>query len=177
MDYLEIYQSKSKAVLLFLTSSTFVIIGIYSIINAEILSSYPDYEQGIMGIITTIIFSLGIFVSYKKFKQKEPTYILDNKGFRYDPKNGEYGFISWDRILKFEEEKIKFDKFLFIHISNPEEIIENEKSRAKRNLMKINLKTHGTPISVSEVGLKIEYNTLKSEFKKFHKEFSKITIQ
>ena len=171
MDYLEIKVSKSKAILLLISSLAFVVLGLFLIINANILSENPDYEQAIMGVIMTVLFGAGFYFGAKKFNQQEAQLILSEKGFFYDPKDSEYRFIEWSRITGFFEETIKFDKFLFIKIDNPEELIENEQNKAKKNLMKLNLKTHGTPISVSEIGLSIDYKTLKKEMIRFHEKY------
>ncbi len=172
MDYLEVKVSKSKAILLLISSLAFVVFGIFLIIKADVFSNNPDYEQAIMGGITTVLFVAVFYVGIKKFNQQEAQLILNDKGFFFDPKDSEYGFIEWSRITGLFEETIKFDKFLFIKIENPEVLIANEKNRAKRNMMKLNLKTHGTPISVSEIGLNMDYKTLKNEIKRFHQKYS-----
>ena len=176
MDYLEIKASKLSAAMLIILSAVFVVAGFFFIIDANIFSNNADIEQAIMGVVSVVMFSGGIFIGDKKFKQKEAQLILSDKGLFYDPKDSEYGFVAWSEITEFKEEKIKFDKFLFIHLEDPQKIIDNEKGRAKRNLMKLNLKTHGSPISVSDIGLDIDYNTLKSEMNRFHKKFSQSEV-
>lgn len=168
MDQIEIKASKSKAVLLLISSLAFVIFGIVLIYDSKVFSNNINYEQVLMGSIMIVLFGYGLFIGIKKFNQQEAQLILNEKGFFFDPKNSEYKFIEWARIIGFFEETIKFDKFLFIKVDNPEELIANENNRAKRNMMKLNLKTHGTPISVSEIGLNIDYKTLKKEIIRFH---------
>ncbi len=51
-------------------------------------------------------------------------------------------------------------KFLMLIVKNPEEYLNRVKSPIKRNTMKMNYKTYGSPISISANSLETDFDTL-----------------
>ena len=101
----------------------------------------------------------------------EPGLVLDTNGITFDPGSYKSRFVEWKRITGFSEIKIYSQKIIMIHLSNPEELIENEPNKLRKKLLQFNLNNYGAPYSLTAAGLRITYEKLKQVLAEYHEKY------
>lgn len=158
MQKTEIYSSQKKALLLFFLSIVFVALGIWMIVDAENIKT-PFLRNPllirIVGISGVLLFGYAMFVTAKQLFRKKLMLLLDETGIHQKlPKNQS---IKWKDITHFSEMKINSVKIIIIHVKNPEEYINNEPNKIRKNLMNFNLSNYGSPFTISVATMDIGY--------------------
>lgn len=161
MQKTEIYSSKKKALLMFLLSIIFVILGIWMILEAENIKT-PFLQNPllirIVGISSVLFFGYALFVTAKQLFQKKLMLIFDENGINLKPPTNR--IIKWKDITYFSEIKINSVKIIIIHVKNPKEYIDNESNKIHKKLMNYNLNNYGSPFTITVSTMDISYNEL-----------------
>lgn len=163
----EIQSSKFKLILLSLGAIGFTLTGFWILSLPESILppeySIPFLKNGI-AIFCIIFFGLCAIIGFKKILNNKPTIIIDAKGIDIEKR-----FIHWADVTRTEvATNNRFDvfntgmKFLVLFVKNPEQYIENEPSKFKRNSMLLTYRLHGSPICMPHAGLKINFDQLKN---------------
>lgn len=99
-----------------------------------------------------------ILMLKRLFSNKQGVQIFE-KGFIDNSNVFNIGIISWNDVTKITTQEVMSNKFVLVHVKNPEYYM-NKVSGIKKNLLKGNFKTYGTPISVVHTSLKVSHKEL-----------------
>lgn len=163
MNKIEIPLSRTKILLLLFGGFVFVIIGTLLIINPnEFVSPVmrsPEFIR-IGGIAGVLFFGSGsIYVIWKLF-DNQIGLSVDDHGIYDNTNASSIGLIKWTDITKIKTEQVASTKFLLIYIKNPNDYITKIKG-FKRKLLEANNRMYGTPLSISSISLKYDFNDLE----------------
>ena len=151
-EELVIKLSKTKIMLLTLGSFAFVAGSIWLWTIGDL------YIKGI-SIIGILFFGLCGIYGLIKLLDSRPGLVINKEGLLDNSSAVSGHLIRWQDIKGFEVEEIKNTKLLFILVNDPQKFLENA-SRFNRFWMKMNLKTYGTPISISSNALQCNFDEL-----------------
>lgn len=162
-EQIEIPLSKTKMILTFLSSLMFVGLGIWLLTN---LPKSNHWLFGnltinfIVGIASVIFFGLVAVTIFRKFSDKKPGLTINLHGIIDNSSGVSVGLIPWTDIQAIKMSQIMNQKFLMFIVRNPEEYLDKVTNPLKRNAMKMNFKTYGSPISISSNALDINFEDL-----------------
>jgi hypothetical protein len=163
-EQIEIPISKKKMTLTFLVSLVFVGIGLWFLINPPKFSSplfgNPTYIF-IVGLASILFFGFIAVSIFLKFKDKIPGLTINREGILDNSSNVSAGLIPWGDINEIKVLQVMSQKFLMIIVSNPQDYLDKVSNPFKRNVMKTNYKTFGSPISISSNSLKTNFDELQ----------------
>lgn len=174
-EQIEIPLSKSKMTLTFIGSLTFVAIGIW------LLVKQPEFKNPILGhpnvvfivgIVSILFFGLIAILVFRKFFDKKPGLIINQQGIFDNSSGVAAGLIPWTDIQEITISQVMSQKFLMIIVKNPEKYLEKVSNPIKRNAMKMNYKTYGSPISISANALQTDFDELEKLLSKKLSEYS-----
>lgn len=164
-EKIEIPLSKNKLFLGIAASILFVGLGVWLFLNAD---SFQEQSSSLLrnpivikviSIFSILFFgAVGVFV-FKKLFDKKPGLIIDAHGITDNSSGVSVGLIEWKDITNIVTDQVMSTKFLLIELKDPEKYIAKAKSGMKAKIMRANMKSYGTPLSISS-------NTLKYNFKK-----------
>lgn len=163
--------SKTKVILLTLGAIAFVALGSWILtLNAEEIDNFsvfnnPKIVYG-MCIASIIFFGLGGIIGIKKLFDKSPGLVLSSKGILDNSSGLSAGLIPWSEVVKIGEYEIQNQKFVSIHVKNPERYVNNGNA-LKRMANRANNKMSGTPINLSANSLKISQEDLISVIQEY----------
>lgn len=164
-EQIEIQLSKSKMIMTFLGSLMFVGLGIWFLTNPP-QSDHWLFGNSIVifiaGIVSVLFFGLVAVTIFRKFSDKKPGLIINKQGIIDNSSGVSAGLISWEDIQGIKITQVMSQKFLMIIVRNPEEYLDKVANPIKRNTMRMNYKTYGSPISISS-------NALQTDFDDLHK--------
>ena len=164
-EQIEIPLSKTKMILTFLGSLMFVGLGIWFLTNPpksnHWLFGNPTLIR-IEGIASVIFFGLVAVIIFRKFSDKKPGLIINRQGIFDNSSGVSAGLIPWTDIQEIKISQVMSQKFLMFIVRNPEYYLEKVTNPLKKNAMKMNYKTYGSPISISS-------NALQTNFDDLHK--------
>lgn len=166
----------SKGKLFFGISSSifFVIMGISILADVDSTSENPMLLR-IAGTACVLFFgALGIYGT-KKIFDKKPGVMIDEQGITDYSNATSIGLIKWSDITAIRTHKIMATKFLMIDIRNPEAYLEKSNSSMQRKLMQANMKTYGTPISITSNTLNYDFEKLEKLVQEKFSKYNKIT--
>lgn len=163
MQKIEIPTSRTKLILILISSILFVVGGIYLTKNPEEFISLkfrnPEIIR-IVGIVAVCFFGLVCIYVVPKLFDKKPGLILDDNGITDNSSAISVGLILWKDIISIRTIKVQSTKFLIIKVKNPKKYLSGS-SKFKNFLLKANMKMYGTPLSISSNGLKYNFNNLE----------------
>jgi hypothetical protein len=157
--------SKSKLYLSVLLSLMFVALGFW------MLSGTPQSDHVIFGnktlmMITGLVsigfFGLAGFTAFRKISDSKPGLLVDAQGITDNSSGLAVGHIPWADIRGFNMKSTFNQKFLMVLLNNPEDYINRQTSGFKRNAMRMNLRTHGSPVTLSAGTLKTNMKDLQA---------------
>ncbi len=163
-EKIEIPLSKNKLFLAITGSILFVGLGVWLFLNADNFSQSSGLFRNpivirVIAIVSILFFSaIGIF-SFKKMFDKKAGLIIDVHGITDNSSGTSVGLVEWKDITNIATQQVMSTKFLLIEVKDTEKYIAKAKSGMKAKIMRVNMKTYGTPLSTSS-------NTLKYNFKK-----------
>lgn len=160
---IEIPLSKSKIILLLITSIVFVLLGLLFVIDPSRFITVFIKNQifiSIVGYISITFFGFGIYVFMTRLIQTKPGLIITDKGIIYDTNDNTNGFIDWSSITKISTIKIYRQRMIMIHVNNPDEFINSQVKAFKRKLMTFNQNNYGAPIGLTASGFAISFDSL-----------------
>lgn len=161
MTQIQIYSNTKKALLLFIGSIAFVVLGYYIFLNAEEMTTYMFSNFlffKIIGMFSMLFFGLGIVLSCKLFIKKQLLLVIDENGININPSKEEY--IKWEDIEGFTELKINRIKMIGIQVSTPENYINKETNALRKTLMEFNMTNYHSPFSIAVSPMNISYKEL-----------------
>lgn len=156
--------SKVKVILLILGAISFVLLGAWILtldvqaIESQRRFNNPTLVYG-MGVASIVFFGLCGLLGARKLFDKSPGVVINAEGILDNSSGISAEIIPWAQVTGVGEYKVKNQKFISIHIQNPEEYA-NIGSAFKKMASKANLKMCGTPINISTNTLKISYDEL-----------------
>lgn len=163
-EKIEIPLSKQKMLLTLLGSIAFVGLGIWFLINPP-KSSNPSFGNPILifilGLASVLFFGLVAVTIFRKFSDKKPGLVISRHGITDNSSGVSAGLIPWTDIQEIKTSQVMSQKFIMFIVSNPEEYLDKVTNPIKRNAMKMNYKTYGSPISISSNALKTNFDELQ----------------
>lgn len=163
MEEKKIKFSKRKLIFLLLTGIGFVIISLLFMLYPERFISFIFFNERVIkniGYIGLPFFGLVSILLTKKLFDNKPGLIINKKGIIDNSNSSSIGLIKWSDITKISQKEVVSTKFLLVEIRNPQEYIEKA-NQIKKLLLKQNLNTYGTPITLTSVGLKCSFEELE----------------
>ncbi|WP_439506202.1 STM3941 family protein [Sediminibacterium sp.] len=162
-EQIEIPLSKKKLVLILFGAISFVLIGLWFLINPPI-SSHQIFGlssiYSIVGFISVLFFGLVAVAIFPKISDKKAGIIINSQGIIDNSSGVSAGLVSWKDIQEIKVAQVMNEKFLMLIVKNPQDYIAKIKNTIKRKGMEINYKTYGSPISISASALKINFDEL-----------------
>lgn len=165
MEEIRIKKSNFKLILFLLSGIVFAILFINMFLNPNNYTSYLFRYAllikifGVVGFFFT--FLSVIFIIIKNFKNSFGL-AVNEKGIIDNSSVASVGLIEWKDIKGIRENNVMSTSFLLIDVYDNKKYIEKPKNIFISMLLKINLKTYGTPISISNKSLKCDFNELRS---------------
>ena len=163
-EQIEIPLSKMKMTLTFLGSLTFVGLGFWFLI-------YPPKSNNLLfgnqivifvaGLSSVIFFGLIAITIFRKFLDKKPGLIISRQGVTDNSSGVSAGLILWSDIQEIKISQVMDTKFLMLIVRNPQDYLDTITNPLKRNMMKMNYKKHGSPISISSNALETNFDNLQ----------------
>ena len=172
---IEIPLGKKKISLLLFAALIFVACGIWIILDpikfTETQFGFRNPETArIWGTVGAIFFSTVGIYGFVKLFDKKPGLIIDSNGITDNTNAASIGLIQWTHITGIRTEEIMSTKFLLIDVENPEKFLDKAKNGFRAKLMKANLNSYDTPISIASNALKYNFKELekliRAEFEK-----------
>ncbi|UUF13223.1 MULTISPECIES: STM3941 family protein [Flavobacterium] len=163
-ESIEVFGSTGKLIKLLFFSILFLIVSLWILVyqptvrNAVVNNFIIKNVASILGLFMGLF---GIYFSTKKLFDKKPVVVIDAIGIIDNSSAVSLGRILWEDIDAIKEITVVNQKFIKIYLKNPEDYISKETNVIKRNMIKMNLKQSGSPVSISVNGLKISFNELK----------------
>lgn len=154
---------KKKLILLLFAGVVFTFFSFWFILKPSDFVNFITRSQNIVfiaGILGLIVFGLGSVLLFFKLFDNKPGLIINEKGIIDNSSSSSIGFIKWSDITKISQKKVVSTKFLLVEIRNPQEYIEKA-HQIKKFLLKQNLNTYGTPITLTSVGLQCSFEELE----------------
>lgn len=160
---IEIPLSKTKMMLSFLGSLIFVGLGLWFLIippkSNHWLFGIPTLVF-IIGLASVIFFGLVAVIIFLKLSDKKPGLIINTNGITDNSSGVSAGLIPWTDIQEVKIAQVMNQKFLMFIVRNPQDYLNKVKNPLKRNAMKVNYKTYGSPISISSNALQTNFDDL-----------------
>ncbi|MDO5616710.1 MAG: STM3941 family protein, partial [Cruoricaptor ignavus] len=157
MKQIEIPLSKKKLTLILMGSIAFVILGFWFMLNPPKGNATFAF---IIGIFAVLFFGLTAIISLRKILDRKSGLIINEKGIIDNSSGVSVGLIRWDEIQNIKTLQVTGQKFLILILNNPEKYLNKVTNPMKRNLMSLNYKSYGSPISISANSLQISFNKL-----------------
>jgi hypothetical protein len=142
----------------------FVAAGFWMFWMAERQHEYLPMHMKIAGASSIIFFGACVLYAITKLYDDKPGLIIDSRGITDNSSGVAAGLVTWESITYIEENVIKGQKFIAVGVENPKRLIERQ-SGLKRIFMNMNYKYYKTPIHISAISLKIEYDKLRALLK------------
>lgn len=162
---IEIPLSKTKMMLSFLVSLGFVAIGLWFFFNPPKINHWLFGNSILIlfaGLASVIFFGYAAIIFFRKFSDKKPGLTISRQGVTDNSSGVSAGLIFWDDIKEIKVSQVFNQKFLMLIVRNPKDYLDKVSNPLKRNVMNMNYKTYGSPISISS-------NALQTNFDDLHK--------
>ena len=173
---IQIPLSKRKNILMLLGTTLFTILGCIFIMRPEIFISIRHSNElmiQVIGVLATTFFGLAAVYGIVKLFDKKAGLIVDENGITDNTNATSAGLILWEDIISIEKATEASQRFLIVHIANPEKYIQKAKGKFRQMAMRANYKLYGSPISIIAHSLQISVDDLEimlqSEFEKYRK--------
>lgn len=163
MKRIEIPLSRKKIYTLFLLALAFTSLAILLFLYPNKFTSIIMKNIGfirLVGMLGTLFFGLCSVYLLIKIRDRKPGLIIDDVGIIDNTNATSIGLIKWGDITSIEERHILNNKFLIIHIDNPEVYLRKAKNLVSKSAMAMNLKKYGSPLSIISSSLTIDFEQL-----------------
>jgi hypothetical protein len=160
---IEIELSKSKLTLMLIGTTGFVAVGIWFVISPPTISnSYwgNPIKIALVGYASIVFFGLCAVYILRKLPDTKAGLVIDDIGLVDNSSALSAGQILWTDIQDVTVIEINKQKLMMLHVTNPQEYIDRQKSIFKRKGMQLNYQMYGTPLSITANGLKTSFDKL-----------------
>jgi hypothetical protein len=159
-EKIEIQLSKGKSFLILLGAIAFVVAGIWFVIMPP--QGYNPIFIRLVGIAAILFFGFGIITAIRMILDKKAGLVIDSTGITDNASGISAGHIAWKNVVEIKSIKIKNQNILMIIVNNPAEYINRQQNPISRQMAEMNNKIYGSPISISSVALKCDFNKLNT---------------
>ena len=159
--------SKWKLILLLIGGALLIAACIWVFRNAETLKRADPILSTIFGFIGIVFFSMCFGFGIIQLFDKKPGLIINKDGIVNNTTALNTQHIRWENITGWETLNMKGTKILLVFVNNPEEIIANA-NNFSRFWLKLNMKSYGTPVSISNNSLWIKFSKLVDVFTEYY---------
>jgi len=177
MKEIRIKKSNFKIIFLAFFGLVFAFLCLDMFLNAEEYVSFVfRYEIfikvfGIIGFVfTTLII---VLIALKYFKNSYGLTIND-KGIIDNSSVVSLGLIEWKDIIGIREKNISTTQILLIDVQDSDKYLKKGKNIFISMLLKVNLKTYGTPILISDKSLKCTFEELNNIVKEQYRIYGNV---
>jgi hypothetical protein len=155
--------SRKKIILLILGSCVFVAVGIW------MLSLDDVFAHG-LGVASIVFFGLcGIF-GFAKLFDRRPGLIFNATGIVDNASGVSAGPIPWSEIISAKIVVVRNQKFLLIAVKEPQKYL-GRGSWLKQLAVNANYKMCGSPITISAIAMKTDFQELLSLFNQYQQKY------
>jgi hypothetical protein len=166
MNEREIPLSKTKVVALLLGSLVLVALGVWLVtLDSEFIETQRRFNSPMIirgvGIAALVFFGLCGAFAFKKLFDTRPGLVLNSQGIHDNSSGVAAGHIPWAEITSISLYEIQKQKMLVIEVVDPEQYIAKG-GAIKQALNRANLELCGSPIAISSVALKIDFDELET---------------
>jgi hypothetical protein len=145
-------------ILALIGSIIFVLIGAKFAINPESIIS-PIFKNKILiqlvGYAAVSFFGYTTIAIIKKLFDKKIGVVINEKGIIDNTSGSEIGLIEWKDITNIRISNVMSTRFLLLDTDNSQKYLE------RKPKLKANMKLYGTPIVISSVSLKSNFDELE----------------
>ncbi len=163
-EQVEIPLSKTKMLLTFFSAIAFVGLGLWFLLNPPKTNHWlfgnPTFIF-VTGLASVLFFGLVAITIFRKFSDKKAGLIINRQGITDNSSGVSAGLIPWSDIQEIEVLQVMSQKFLLFIVRNPQDYLDKVTNPIKRNAMKMNYKTYGSPISISSNALQTNFDDLQ----------------
>lgn len=161
MSSVSIPLSKTKIVFGISGSVVFVAAGFWFLFYlAAHQTRFNPLTVKMAGIASILFFGLALVFWIKKYADKKPGLIIDGNGITDNASGVSGGLIEWKDITDIKTFQIMRTRLLLIYTADPEKYISRA-TGIKAKIMRTNLNTYGTPLSVASAALKTDFDKLE----------------
>lgn len=175
MTEINISLSKKKNVLMVVGAIIFVVMGVLFVYKPEnfVISIYRSIAVvRLIGIASIVLFgALGIYGLTKLFDKRIGLTINEN-GITDNTSAISLGLINWTDISAIETQQVMSTKFLLIFVTHPDEYL-NRATGLKKKLLQANMKSYGTPLSITSNSLQCNFESLEQSIITFWHKYRK----
>jgi hypothetical protein len=162
-EQVEIPMNKTKMNQVFMISLVLVGIGLLFLINPTMFTTRRINSPTlifVLGLFSVLFFGLAAVTIFRKLSDKNPGLTINSQGIIDNSSGVSAGQIPWTDIKKIKIAKVMNQQFLMLVVRNPQNYINRVTNPLKRNMMKMNHKIYGSPISISSNALRTNFNDL-----------------
>lgn len=162
--------SKTKMILTLLGSIAFVVLGGWLLIYASNGAEFIPFFVQAVGVSAIVFFGIVAIFASKKLFDKSPGLIINAKGIFDNSSGVSVGLITWDQITGFSVSTVESQRFLTIHVHNPEAYL-NRGNFLQRIAIKANSKFYGSPVQLSSNSLQTNFDELLKTIQQYHERY------
>jgi len=162
-EQIEIPLNKKNLIVMLIGSIAFVCIGIWFVLQPELISNQLFSNKTftiIIGVVSILFFGLCAIYIIRKLPDDKPGLTIDNIGLIDNSSGFSVGKIQWSDIENISVITIHRQKLILLYVKNPQEYIKRESSGFRRKLLQSNYSIYGTPLSITSNALKIKFEDL-----------------
>lgn len=165
MEVIRIKKNLTKIILLLIGSAIFGVLCLNMFLNPDEYVSFIFRSTlfiKIFGLIGSVFTFIGIVLIVIKNIKKNYGLLITEDGIIDNSSVGSIGLILWKDVKKISQRKFMSTQFLLIDVRNPNEYLDKAKNKFILSLLKSNLRIYGTPLAISSVALKCNFDELKT---------------
>lgn len=151
----EIPLSKTRMVLVLAFSLVATALGIWLLLLQNELQILR-----IIGVMIVMFFGFTASILVRKLRDDIPGMIIDEVGINDNSSAVAAGMILWRDVKDVFVVETGSQKFIMIEVHEPEKYIERQTHYLQKKAMEHNLKTYGSPLSITAQGLKYNFDKL-----------------
>jgi hypothetical protein len=165
VNRVEIPLSKKRIILILLGSLAFVAAGIWFVVKPATFSDSGPLRGStvvvtVVGVAAILFFGLCAVYAMRKLPDNKPGLVIDASGITDNSGGVSAGLVLWTDINGLSVITVQKQKFILLHVKNPNDYIERQTGLIKRKMMQMNFKMYGSPLTIGANGLKIDFDEL-----------------